>query len=64
MSNEIAAAAMTKGAIKGLHESIKEFNDQSSRQTEKMLRLTRVIIFLAVIMALEVGFQIYLAIQV
>ncbi len=43
-----------------LHASIKEFNAQSGRQTEQMLRLTWVMAVLTAVMLLGLVVQIYL----
>jgi hypothetical protein len=48
-------------AVNLLHESIKEFNAQTSRQTEQMLRLTKVIVILTAVMLFGLAVQIYLA---
>lgn len=45
-----------------LRKSIEEFNDQASKQTKQMLRLTRVMAWLTAIMTVFVGVQVYLAI--
>ena len=70
MSDELVSAAMTVSGMNRLHQSIKEFNEQSSKQTEQMLRfthqllwLTRVMAWLTLIMTIGVGVQIYLAIK-
>lgn len=62
-------AMMTKGAVNQLHETIKMFNVQSSKQTDQMLQLTNkmlwltlAIAFLTLVMAIGVGFQIYFAV--
>ena len=46
----------------GLLKSIEEFNRQSSKQTQQMIYLTRVIAVLTVVMTILIGVQIYLAI--
>lgn len=49
------------GATRELHETIKQFNDATTKQTRQMLILTWVIAILTAIMAIGVGVQIYLA---
>lgn len=69
MGDELIAGIMGANETKNLHKSIVDFNEQSSKQTEqmlqlsnRMLRLTRVITFLTLIMTIGVGIQIYLTI--
>ena len=47
-------------AVSALHETIKEFNDQSREQTAQMLKLTRWMACLTVAMLLGLLVQIYL----
>ena len=49
-------------ATNALHETIKEFNEQTSQQTKQMLRLTRVMAWLTCVMLAGLAVQIYLAI--
>jgi len=49
-------------AVNALHESLKTFNAQSSRQTEQMLRLTKAIAVLTLVMLVGLAVQIYLVI--
>ena len=49
-------------AVNALHETIKEFNEQSRKQTAQMLWLTKVMAVLTVIMLVGLAVQIYLAI--
>jgi hypothetical protein len=49
-------------ATNALHETIKEFNEQTSLQTKQMLRLTRVMAWLTFVMLVGLAVQIYLAI--
>jgi hypothetical protein len=55
-----AFLSMVRKAILDLHETIKEFNKQSEKHTAQMLRLTRVIAVLTLVMAVLVGVQIVL----
>ena len=48
-------------ATKELHETIKQFNIETSRQTRQLLVVTWVIAILTFVMAVGVGVQIYLA---
>ena len=50
-------------AIKALHDTIKDFNTRSARQTKWMLRLTWVIAVLTLVMAFGLGVQIWLALR-
>jgi hypothetical protein len=50
-------------ATKALHESIKNYQEVSSRQTTQMLRLTWTIAVLTFVMLIGLGVQIYLAIK-
>jgi hypothetical protein len=47
-------------AVESLHASIKEFNAQSSKQTDQMLRLTWIMAVLTLVMMLGLVVQIYL----
>jgi uncharacterized membrane protein len=49
------------GATRELHESIREFNQQTARQTRQLIVLTWVIAVLTAIMTLGVAVQIVLA---
>ncbi len=49
-------------ATNALHETIREFNSQASRQTEQMLLLTKVMAWLTGVMLLGLVVQICLAI--
>ncbi len=49
-------------ATNELHQTIKEFNKVTTRQTNHILRLTIVIAFLTFVMLIGLGIQIYLAI--
>jgi len=51
------------GATKQLEETIKKFNEETSRQTRQLLILTWVIAILTFVMTVGVGLQIYLAIS-
>ena len=48
-------------ATNALHETIKQFNEQSSRQTDQMLKLTRVMAWLTVAMFIGLIVQIAMA---
>ena len=68
MSDGLIGGHISAMATEKLHESIKEFNVQSSKQTEEVIRLTqqmlwltRIIALLTLVMAIGVGVQIYLA---
>ena len=50
-------------ATEALHETIREFNRQSSQQTAQMLWLTKVIAVLTVIMLVGLAVQIYIAVR-
>jgi len=49
--------------VHSLRESVAEFSIQASRQTQKMINLTRVLAWLTVIMTVLVGLQAYLTIS-
>ena len=49
-------------ATNALHESLKEFNAQSSKHAEQMLNLTKAIVALTVVMLIGLAVQISLAI--
>jgi hypothetical protein len=49
------------GATKALHASIQQYQAESSRQTEKMIRLTWIITGLTVILTIGLFVQIWLA---
>jgi hypothetical protein len=51
------------GATGELHETIKNFNVAAEAQTRQMIRLTKVIIGLTVVMLIMVGVQIAVAIK-
>jgi len=48
-------------ATNALHETIRQYQEQSSKQTKQMLRLTWAIVVLTFVMLLGLGVQIYLA---
>ncbi len=50
-------------ATKELHETIKTYQEESSRQTTQMIRLTWVIAGLTFVMLIGLGAQIYLALS-
>lgn len=49
-------------ATNALHETIRQYQEQSSKQTKQMLTLTRAIAVLTFVMLLGLGIQIYLAV--
>jgi hypothetical protein len=49
-------------ATKALHDTIKKYQEESSRQTDKMVKLTVAITWLTVVMLIAVLVQIYLTI--
>jgi hypothetical protein len=49
-------------ATNALHDSIKRFNEQTSRQTDQMVALTKAIVWLTVAMLVGVGVQVVLAV--
>lgn len=51
------------GATKQLEETIKKFNEETSKQTRQLLILTWVMTILTVLMTIGVVIQIYLAIR-
>ncbi len=51
------------GATKELHETIRQFVEESGKQARTMIRLTWWISFLTVAMFLAVGVQVYFAWQ-
>lgn len=57
----LASDELTRRALNKLQETIKTFNEQSSKQTEKMIRLTWLIVGLTVIMVIGLIIQITLA---
>jgi len=48
-------------ATKELHDTIKEFNEASTRQTRHLIILTWAIVILTILMLIGLGVQIYLA---
>ncbi len=51
------------GATKALHETIREFNEATTRQTKHLIVLTYVIAILTLVMTVGVGVQIWLALN-
>lgn len=49
-------------ATRALHETIKAYQEESGRQTAKMIRLTEAITLLTVVMLLGLALQIYLTV--
>lgn len=58
----LSSDELTRRALDKLQETIKIFNEQSSKQTEKMIRLTWWIVVLTVVMVIGLIAQIVLAI--
>jgi hypothetical protein len=48
-------------AANELHETIKQFNEASSRQTKHLIILTWAIVILTIMLLIGLGVQIYLA---
>ncbi len=59
---DLASDELTRRALNKLQKTIKIFNEQSSKQTEKMIRLTKWIVCLTIIMIIGLLIQIILAI--
>ncbi len=59
---DIINAVIIEGAVKKLHDSIKEFNVQAAEQNKRMINLTIVISVLTLVMLIAVGVQIYISI--
>lgn len=57
----LASDELTRRVLKKLQETIETFNDQSSKQTDKMIRLTWWIVGLTVVMVAGLIIQIILA---
>ncbi|MDO8569252.1 MAG: hypothetical protein Q7R89_00465 [bacterium] len=57
----LASDELTRRALNKLQETIKAFNEQSSKQTEEMIRLTRWIVWLTIVMIVGLIIQIILA---
>jgi hypothetical protein len=57
ISSDLAASEVNR-----LRKAVEEFSNQASKQTAKMIRLTRVMAWLAAIMTVLVAVQVYLAI--
>lgn len=51
------------GATRELRETISSFNEQASRHTEVIIRLTKVLVWLTAIMTLGLGIQILLTLR-
>ncbi len=58
----LASDELTRRTVKTLEKTISSFNDQSSKQTEKIIKLTWWIVGLTVVMVL--GLIIQIAIQI
>ena len=59
----LASDELTRRALSKLQKTIKTFNEQSSKQTGKMVRLTRWITALTAVMVIGLLIQIYLVIK-
>jgi len=57
----LASDELTRRSVKKLHQTTQIFNEQSAEQTEKMIRLTRWIAGLTVVMVFGLVIQIKLA---
>ncbi len=57
----LASDELTRRTIRGMETTIKKFNKQASRQTQKMIQLTWGIIFLTIVMVIGLIVQIILA---
>ena len=60
----LASNELLKRAVNKLQETIKTFNEQSSKQTEKMIKLTWWIVGLTIAMFVGVAIQIILALWI
>ncbi len=58
----LASDELTRRVLNKLRETIQVFNEQSSKQTQKMIRLTRRIFILTVVMIFGLAVQIIFAI--
>lgn len=56
----LASNELLKRAVNKLQETIKTFNEQSSKQTEKMIKLTWWIVALTIVMVVGLFIQIIL----
>ena len=59
----LASDELTRRSLKDLQNTISTFNKQSSDQTEKMIILTRWIVWLTIAMLIGLAVQIYLSIS-
>ena len=50
-------------ATRELHETIKQFNEASQRQTKTMIRLSWAMVWLSVAMLVIAGVQVYVAVR-
>lgn len=60
----LASNELSRRAVNKLQETIKTFNEQSSKQTEKMIKLTWWIVGLTIAMFVGVAIQIILALWI
>ncbi len=58
----LASDELTRRTVKTLEKTISSFNEQSSKQTDKMIRLTWWIVCLTIVMVVGLIIQIILAI--
>lgn len=63
MVDELIARAMVRASIKSLHDTIKEFNKQSEKYSNRMFWLTVAIFGLTLVMAVLVAVQIALMLK-
>lgn len=59
----IESGELMRRSVKKVEETIKIFNDQSSRQTEKLIKLTWGIVGLTIVMVIGLALQIILALK-
>lgn len=57
----LASDELTRRSVKKLHETIQTFNERSSKQTEKVIRLTWWVVVLTIAMLVGLAVQIILA---
>lgn len=60
----LASDELTRRTIRKLEKTIEVFNNQSSKQTEKLVKLTRGIVGLTVVMVVGLIIQIILALWI
>jgi hypothetical protein len=55
-----ASGLMVRSEVQRLHETIKQFNEQSENYSKRIIKLTWAILGLTFVMAVLAGIQIYL----